>query len=197
VDGTNVVDAVAEGITALTGDKDPEQPPLYFSEDALDTLREMRRRFRGKYGAARMVVLADREQTIGTIREDIDKKVDRVLRGSYTAISSLEGTLEAVSMRPTPPTFTIWERVTGRPIRCSFEKDRWIDPVTDFMKRKARVLVAGKITYFRNGMPRFISDIREIRDMTPDESLPKGDFGSIPDLAGDKDPVDYIRSMRE
>lgn len=198
LDGMNVVDTIAEGLGVLTSEKEPTAPPEHFSEEALDTLREMRRRFRGRYRANKVAVwTGEREREVATIREDIDKRVDRVLRGSYSVLGSLEGTLEATNMRPSPPTFTIWERMTGRAVRCSFDKDKWIDAVLDFMKHKKRVLVAGKVTYFRNGMPRFISDIGEVRDMTPDETLPKGDFGSVPDLTEGKDAVDYIRSLRD
>ena len=43
----------------------------------------------------------------------------------------------------------------------------------------------------------FISNIGEIRDMAPDETSPKGDFGAVPDLTEGKDAVDYIRSLRD
>src|SRR5437867_2405525 len=132
-----------------------------------------------------------------TIREDVREKAERVTRGSYTLLGSLEGTLEAAILRGKTPTFTIWDRVTGRPIRCSFDERRWLDTVTEFFKRRARVFVEGKVTYFRNGIPRFISELRNIRDMTPNSSLPKGDYGSVPDLTGGKDSVEYVRSLRE
>jgi hypothetical protein len=194
VDGTQVVDAIAEGLQVLAGEEEPPEAPRYFSEDALDHLREMRHLFRGKYGVRRIVFSTNEQPEVATVRRDIDEKVARVLRGSYTILGSLEGTLEAINTHPTLPKFTIWERVTGRPIRCSFPRD-WLERVKALLE--ARVLVAGQVTYFRNGMPRSVTQLRELQDMTPDASLPRAGFGSIPGLSGGKDAAEYLRSMRE
>jgi hypothetical protein len=197
VDGTQVVDAIAEGLRVLAGEEDPREVPRYFSEDALDHLREMRHLFRGKYRARSIVFSTNEQPEIATVGADIDEKVARVLRGSYTMLGSLEGTLEALNMRPKPPAFTIWERMTGRPVRCSFNREQWLDRVVALLKRQSRALVTGEVRFFRNGMPRSIGEIRDIRDMTPDPSLPPGEFGSVPDLTSGKDTVEYLRSMRE
>ena len=194
IDGTGVVDAVAEGLGVLAGDEEPTEAPRYFSEDALDHLREMRALFKGKYRARHLVFSTDEKREIATVKEDISEKVDRVLRGSYTMLGSLEGSLEAINIHPKPPKFTIWERVTGRPIRCSFAKE-WMENVKALLE--ARVLVVGQVTYFRNGMPRSMSQLTDLRDMTPDPSLPRAKFGSVPGLTGGKDTDEYIRSMRE
>lgn len=194
VDGSQVVDAIAEGLRVLAGEEEPREAPRYFSEDALDHLREMRHLFRGKYRARRIVFSTDKQPRIAVVSEDIDEKVARVLRGSYAMLGSLEGTLEAINTHPKPPKFTIWERVTGRPVRCSFPKE-WLERVKGLLE--ARVLVGGQVTYFRNGMPRSIAHLRELRDMTPDPSLPRAEFGSIPDLTGGKDVDEYLRSVRE
>jgi hypothetical protein len=197
VNGTEVVDTIAEGLGVLAGEQEPRGAPRYFSEDALDDLREMRKLFTGRYRARRVVFSTDEQREVAVIKEDISEKVDRVLRGSYTMLGSLEGTLEALNMRPKPPAFTIWERVTGRPVRCSFNKEQWLDRILALLRRQSRALVTGDVRYFRNGMPRSISEIRDIRDMTPDSSLPRGEFGSVPELTSGKDAVEYLRSMRE
>lgn len=200
IDGTGSVAAIKEGVRILTAPEEPSSPPPYFSEDALDDLIKMRGLFtHRKYPLSKLILKESPEASdvIATISDDVQRKVERVTRGSYALLGSLEGTLEAANLRNKPPTFTIWERVGGQPIRCSFNEQQWLDTVGDFLKRRTRVLVAGKVTYFRNGLPRYISELREIRDMTPDESLPKGDYGSIPNLTGGKDSVDYVRSLRE
>ena len=200
INGTESVAAVKEGVRILTAPDEPHSPPRFFSEDALDDLMAMRSLFvRRRYRIAK-IVLKDRPEardSVATIEEDVKQKVERVTRGSYALLGSLEGSLEAANVRTRPPTFTIWERLTGRPIRCSFDEERWLDSVADLLKQRTRVLIEGKVTYFRNGIPRFISELRNIRDTTPDESLPKGDYGSIPDLTGGKETMDYLRSLRE
>ncbi len=198
INGTESVAAVKEGVRILTAFEDPTSPPRYFSEDALDDLMAMRSLFtkRNKYRVRRISLKESPEArtSIAIIQEDVRQKVERVTRGSYSLLGSLEGTLEAANLRS--KAFTIWERVTGRPVRCSFSEGRR-DEVIEFLRRQTRVLVEGKITYFRNGAPRFVSELRNIRDMTPDETLPKGDYGSVPNLTGGKDSVEYVRSMRE
>lgn len=197
VDSAGVVDAIGEGLRVLTGEQEPREAPRYFSEDALNTLRGMRSLFTERYKIARVSCAFDGEQPIATIKRDISEKVERVLRGSYAVLGGLEGTLEAINLRPKPPTFTIWERMAGRAVRCSFDRERFRDQVLSLVRDQSRVLVGGRITYFRNGMPRFISDVTELRDMTPDPNLPPARFGSVPDLTDDQDAVDYLRSIRE
>ena len=41
-----------------------------------------------------------------------------------------------------------------------------------------------------------ITDIEEILDATPDNNLPKAEFGSIPDEVAAHDPVEFLRSIR-
>jgi len=193
LDGTDTVDAIATGLRIVTAGVSVEPPP-HFSADALDDLLGMRRLFSGRDRARRVVCSSD-ETEIATIDRGIAEKVERILRGTYTVLGSLEGTLDAINVHGAG-TFTIWDRLSGHPVRCTFPKESaWVQTVKDLLQ--TRVLVVGEVSYFSNGAPRSITRIREIRDMTPDPSLPRARFGSIPDLTGGKEPGEYLRSMRE
>ena len=185
------VDAIGDGIRAVTVGTD--EPPQYFTEQALEDLRRMRHLFVGKDRARSIVVSVNSEQT-ATIDQDIADKATRILASGYRNLGSLEGTLEVINLHGTP-TFTIWDRVSRAPVRCSFPSEPlWKNRVKEFLEK--RVVVSGNIHYFVNGVPRRIMSLEEIRDATPDPALPKAEFGSIPDREAARDPVEFLRSIR-
>ena len=67
--------------------------------------------------------------------------------------------------------------------------------IKDLLER--RVLIQGTIHYFRNGVPRSIRDIVNVRDATPDPELPEATFGSIPDADAARDPLAFVQSLRD
>jgi len=193
VDGTEAVDAIINGLRIVVAEHGAEPPP-HFSADVLDDLKRMRRLFAGRERARRIVFSSDGGE-VATIDEGISAKVDRILRGTYSLLGSLEGMLDAINLHGRP-SFTIWDRVSGSPVRCAFPKETaWVESVKELLQH--RVLVAGQVNYFSNGVPRSVTRLRELRDMTPDLSLPQARFGSIPDLTGGKEPGDYLESLRE
>ena len=185
------IDAIAVGIQAVTIGTD--QPPQYFTEQALEDLKRMRRLFVGRDRARSIVVSVDEEET-ATIRQDIFEKASKILTSGYWNLGSLEGTLEAINVHGSP-TFTIWDRVSRAPVRCSFPNEpAWKQRVKDYLEK--RVFVRGTIRYFVNGIPRAITSIVDVQDATPDPNLPKAEFGSIADKEAARDPVEFLRSIR-
>ena len=188
---TETVDAIANGLRMVTNGA--TEPPEHFTEDALDDLRLMRRLFRGRDRARSIEVSIDNERA-ATIREDIFQKVGTILASGYSNLGSLEGRLEAINLHG-PPTFTVWDRVSRAPVRCSFPNEpTWKQRVKDLLER--RVFVKGQIRYFVNGVPRSVAAIEAIQDATPDPNLPKAGFGSIPDREAARDPVEFLRGIR-
>ena len=187
----NMVEAIGVGIRTITIGTD--HPPQYFTEQALEDLRRMRRLFIGKDRASSIVVSVD-DEPAATVRKDIFEKASRILAAGYRNLGSIDGTLEAINLHGTP-TFTIWDRVSLAPVRCSFPNEpEWKRRVAEFLEK--RVVVGGRIHYFVNGVPRRITDLQDIQDATPDPSLPKAEFGSIPDRQAAEDPVEFLRSVR-
>ena len=123
-----------------------------------------------------------------------DSMVDFILRGGATALGSVEGRLEAINVHGTR-TFTVWDRVTGADVRCTFPKDSsWTARIKSLVE--CRVLVVGTVHYLRDGQPYAITELTDILDRTPDPSLPKATFGSIPNLTGGVDSVEYVHRIR-
>lgn len=185
------ISAITRGIKQVTDGTD--RPPDFFTERELENLKRMRRLFRGKDRAHSITVTVDDGQT-AEIGSDISEKVDQILSAGYSNLGSLVGNLEAINLHRSP-TFTIWERVSRAPVRCSFPNDAtWKERVKDLLEK--RVQVRGRIQYFLNGVPRSVSNIAELRDATPDPDLPKAYFGAIPDAQAARDPVAFLNSIR-
>ena len=145
VDG-KTLEVVAEGLQMITSE-DLSEPPPYFTADVLNDLKKMRRLFRGK-DKARDLSFHVNGSEIATIDRRIDEKVDRILKTTYDVVGSLEGTLEAVNLHGgAVGHFTIWERLSGHPVRCEFPKKLWTHEVKSLLER--RVLVSGQDKVFR------------------------------------------------
>lgn len=117
-----------------------------------------------------------------------------ILRGDYSELGSLEGTIEVLDLHQSLA-FIIREQLSGLPVRCSFPDTAvWKERIRSLMGKS--VLVVGQISYSGNGVPLSVTHLEEVADMTPDPSLPKADFGTIPDLTGDMSTIDYLHKMR-
>jgi len=185
------VATIAEGVRIVASGADA--PPEYFTEEALLDLKRMRRLFVGR-DRARSIDVARNGQPTATIGEDISDKADRILRGGFWNLGSLEGDLEEVNLHG-KPSFKIWNRVSRTPVHCSFPDTReWKLRIKELLER--RVFVQGTIHYFTNGIPRSIRNIIDVQDSSPDPELPEATFGSIPDEEAARDPVAFVRSLR-
>ena len=80
LNGYQATEAVSVGLRAVT--TGTNQPPRFFSEQALVDLKKMRRWFGGRSKARSIVVFVDGQQT-ATIQRDISKQVDRILTAGY------------------------------------------------------------------------------------------------------------------
>ena len=194
---TDAVDILAHGLHAVA-EEGTLSPPEYFSEDALKHLSRMGRLFHGRERLSRVPVFVDGDESeptlVATIRSDIPRKVDPILRSGYSEIGILEGNLEVINLHGFP-TFTIWEQVSGVPVRCTFPNDQgWKQRIRDLLEKP--VQVEGQVNYFGNGLPRSITRTEKVVDMTPDPSLPQARYGAIPDMTGAFDTMEYLRKVR-
>ena len=173
-DDRRMVGIVGEGLRVLTEGTD--QPPQYFTESVLENLQKMRRLFRGKGCARSMSVLVD-DQPTAVIEEDIDKKAERVLSAGYRNLGSIQGELDAINVHRAR-TATVWDRVSGTPVRWSFSREETGD-VKALLERL--VSVTGDVRYFSNGTPRSISNVIAFEEIAVEEHAHTAGFGSIPD----------------
>ena len=192
VDG-RTLDVFAEGLQLLSAD-DVTEPPPHFTADVLKDVKKMSRLFRGKDKAKGLSFHVNGSK-VATIDARTREKVDRILRTTVDVFGSLEGELDAVNLHGGSGHFTIWERLSGHPVRCEFHKSRWTDTIKALLER--RVLVSGKVRYFANGKPTLIRDVDHIEDRTASTSSNVSDFGAIADLTSGLDPDEYLAKLRE
>ena len=191
LDDTQTVNAIQQGVRLVTGGVD--SPPDYFTEKVLEDLKSMRSLFSGKDRAKHITVSVDHGQA-ATIQADISDKVERILSSGNESLAAVEGRLEAINVHNTS-TFTIWDRVSGSPVRCYFARSpKSVEHIKSLLEK--RVVVRGRVRYFFNGIPRAIRDIEAIEDATPPSDLLPAYFGCIPDADAARDPVAFLRSMR-
>ena len=185
------VEAIIAGIGEI--EQGADHPPQYFTEDVLERLLKMRRHFRGQGSASHIAVSADGQEPVA-INRDVGDRVGRILNSGYWGLGSLEGRLEAINFHNRPG-FTIWDRVSRAPVRCSTpNSSEWKERVKSLLER--RVIVRGRVRYFSNGVPRSISGIEDIFDSGPDPTLPRAEFGCIPDEDAAEDSVGFLYSIR-
>ncbi len=193
LNGRQAAEALGAGLRAVTAGTD--RPPEHFTEQVLVDLQKMRRLFMGK-GRATSITVSLNGRPAAAIQRDISEKVSRILNVGYTNIGTLEGTLEVINIHG-KGSVTVWDRVSRSPVRCSITKnDEWIDHVKSLLGK--RVMVTGDILYFVNAVPRSVSNVTYIEDATPDPSLPRADFGSIPDSrVREVGAAEWLNAIRE
>ena len=185
------VEVVGIGLKSITEGTD--YPPEHFTENSLEDLRKMRRLFHGRGGARSVSVLMD-DEPIASINQDIEKQADRVLSGGYHNLGSLQGKLDAINVHSSPAA-TIWDRVSGLPVRWSFPREE-TDAVKALLERS--VAVTGDIRYFSNGRPRSISNVITYDEVVQVPYPEKAGFGSIPDPEVQEiGAVRWLASLRE
>ena len=168
------VEVVGIGLKSITEGTD--YPPEHFTEKSLEDLKRMRRLFRGK-GCARSVSVLIDDEPIASINQGIERQADRVLSSGYHNLGSLQGRLDAINVHSSP-TATIWDRVSGVPVRWGFPRGE-TDAIKALLERL--IAVTGDIRYFSNGKPRSISNVIAYSEVTQVQYPEKAGFGSIPD----------------
>jgi len=112
----------------------------------------------------------------------------------YSAWSSIDGTLDVISVRR-QPYFVIYEHITEHRVHCTFPDD-WLDRVKDYLGY--RVIAEGFIHYNREGVPISFSKptaIERVPDAEQEDLMAYR--GSMPGISGGMSSYEYIRQMRE
>ena len=164
-------------------------PPAYFSEREMEDLVRLKRSVISR--GVKRIEIGSGEYPKAAVTASIESKIKAILRDEVSAQGSLEGELDAISVRRAP-TFTIWERTTGRAVRCFFGEEQ-LETVRSLLH--SRVHVAGRVNYFRDGKPRSVSGITELVAVPAFSRIPARDFwNSVPNLTGGIESVEYLRA---
>jgi hypothetical protein len=160
----DVVSAVARGLERI--EREAYRPP-YFSDAALQQAHELAR-LRGR-GVTRIQVKAAVAEATVTTRTVAN--VEEVVGQTITAIGTIEGTLEAVTVHG-DRVFYVYDPLTGHKTRCDFGYRIPAAQVGQAVEH--RVAVTGEIRYRENGT---LVGIRaeELRVLEDASELPNAD----------------------
>ena len=191
------VPIVLEGLRAVVSEDAIPLLPAMFGEDALVDLKRLGQDLAKRGGLTDITFSASgsKDPTETTrIDQRIRDRVDSVLRSGYSEHGSIEGRVDAIQTHRRR-WFTVWDDITGVPVRCPIPEGRfWLERAKAALT--TRQIVSGTIRYFGNGLPRSIA-VEEMTPLAQDDQGPKASFGSIPDIIGKEDSVEYLRRLHE
>lgn len=112
----------------------------------------------------------------------------------YSAWSSIDGTLDVISVRRRPY-FVIFEHATEYRVRCSFPDDL-VSVVKDNLG--CRVIAEGFVRYRHDGVPISLTDPRSLKRVPDPEVEDITEYrGAMPEFTNGLSSYDYVRHMRE
>lgn len=111
-------------------------------------------------------------------------------------IGSIEGTIK-LTQRSLHGSFDLYQSISRKVVRCDFP-EAMREEIEEALKKRHRVIVSGVISYNSLGEPLSIQVQRPLRILRRESELPGPTemVGLAPDLTGDLDTEDYIKSMR-
>lgn len=189
---------LVDGLGTLT--EEVESPPEHFSEDEMRRLKQMRNLFARGKGLARIdswaapTEVTERPETprIASVSRETSAHAERIIGSGYSEYGSIQGELGALRVRG-QHVMTVWDEIHQRAVHCTFPRGD-LPLVKDLLERRIRV--SGLVRYYNDGRPAAVTELQEIRDLTPNPLRPRASFGSLPDLTGGRDVVEYLQIVR-
>jgi hypothetical protein len=165
----------------------------YMPDSALFRLKAIARQTK-KTGPMAVYVNGDRiERTETQISQVTLKNVRELTDVKFTGFGSIRGNLDSISVHKGDE-FRVWDKISGKPVRCSFERD--IEGrVKDCLRKQ--VLVSGIIKSNSAGLPIAM----DVQDLNPAEavSLPSLEqvSGLVDDFTEGKPLKQYIQDLSD
>ena len=190
---------LVQGLGALA-EGELDSPPAYFSEDEMNKLWRLGSVFRS--GLTRIdswaQPTADRvseptSSRVARFSSSSTERVERILGSGYTEYGSIEGQLGVLRARH-GISITVWDSLHAKATRCSLDRE-FLERAKMLLEKRVRV--SGLVRYYNDGRPAHVTEVSDVADLSPILSRPRATFGSIPDLTGGQDTVEYLDRLRE
>jgi len=188
--GARVIAVATAGLKALQSDRPLYQLPPYFTLPVLEAVHVL---VRPVDDVVDRVTVITPEETV-PLSAQADANVDRFLRPVFQHDGSVEGVLEMVSVAGQTPRFSVRDRLSGRPIRCTVPRERLDDVLRVFGRR---VAVHGRVRTNELGDVLSIR-MEQLEAFPPEDELPSVDqvAGAI-DLTGGASIEQHLASLRD
>jgi hypothetical protein len=168
--------------------------PSFFSDQSLRRLQNISRLV-GRDGVRRFSATYLEEQVSAGVTESAAENIRQLLAPKFSALGSVMGRLEVISVHGRRPRYNIYDSVTRRAVRCQFEPE-----ALEEVKRALgqRVIVEGIVKRNRKGQPLTVEEPK-LRVLPQENELPATDrlIGLAPDLTGPMSTSEYIASLSE
>lgn len=139
--------------------------PAHFSDNALQSAKELARLNDGRAISKLKIVRTSREHVL--VDEKAAVNVDFIMGGTMEEWGTIEGTLEMISSRSALH-FGVWDVIHDRQVRCYFGPDKLDDAMRTFRKR---VAVSGPIRYRPTGEAVSI-EVEDLQAFPEESELP-------------------------
>lgn len=165
----------------------------YMPDAALTKLKHIAREARHIGPSAVFVNPNGHEKQEEQITEATFKNVSELTDAKYTAYGSVVGKLESISVHEGNE-FRVWDRRTGRPVRCMFPVDREAQ-VKDMLRET--VMVAGVIKSNSAGIPLTL-ELEEL-ERFGERALPTIEemSGLVEDFTGGRTLKEYLEDVAD
>jgi hypothetical protein len=186
--GPEVAEAFVSGLYQL--ENEGTTPP-YLSDVGMQSAKRLLKMI-GNDGTSGLVVSTPFRKV--ELSAKASANIDQLLPARYQSVGSIEGKMEMISIHGAPR-FIVYLARTHKAVKCTFDRDRWLDKVKDALGH--RVYVSGIVHSNSRGEPLRV-EIDDIRRLRKQEELPTiTEIGGIdPEFTGDMSTDEYLRSIR-
>ena len=177
--GSLVASTFVNGFRQL--EQEASTPP-YLSESGMIRAQEMVSLI-GKNGAQGFRVSAANQQV--DITQATAENIQKLLPIRRTAIGSVEGTLEQISIHRKPQ-FIVYHAITNRAVTCEFDEESMLQRVKDALGKRVNVRGTLKKNFKGETLRIKVEDFRvmgETSIIPADQELPEPEFTDAADTA--------------
>jgi hypothetical protein len=172
--GPEVISAVVTGMRQI--DRQATRPQ-FFSDEALEDAKQLAAILNGDIDRVELrAVVQGMPSITASVTQRVAANVNELIGPRYTALGSIEGTMELVSIHGTVY-FNIYDLLARRKVRCICDRDVLNELIGSLGKR---LLVYGEIRFNAAGLPVSIR-VEKVRILRERAELPQpSDLDRIP-----------------
>jgi hypothetical protein len=184
-----VISAVVMGMQQI--DKQATRPK-FFSDEALEDAKQLAGVLNGYIDRIDLrAIVRGRPPVTASVTQRVAANVNELIGPRYTALGSIEGTMELVSIHGTVY-FNVYDLVTRRKVRCICEREILNELIGSLGKR---LLVYGEIRFNAAGLPvsirvekvRVLRERAELPQPTDLKRIPAGQQGAPERIAWEEE----------
>lgn len=162
----DVIETCLKGLSSIDGHA---ERPDFFTNPMLNKAKNVSNRIDGRVEGITLEGSANGTVESARVTQRVAANVDELVRGKYTAIGSVEGTLEVLSIHRGIHAI-IYDQLTGQKVQCICDLDLLEELAAAHIGD--RLLVEGEVRYNKYGEPTSV-EVEDYRVLRSREELPQ------------------------